>query len=129
MSNLRRSRNGAGQTFWTLAVPELHAPGGLEITTRSTAAGLDFSGELVPWNEFDAAMAAVRVDGKAAAPPPDVAALLTELDDLPNPARCLLTHNERELIDFCNRLGAALRSRFQPPEKDGLAEAMEGLMP
>ncbi|MDR3427782.1 hypothetical protein [Silvimonas sp.] len=35
-------------------------------------------------------------------------ALLQEVRELPNPKRNLLTHNERELIDLCNRLAAAL---------------------
>lgn len=61
--------------------------------------------------------------------PPDIAALLVEVEELPKIGRCLLTTNEALLIDFCNRLGAALRNRFQPPEKDGLAEAMKGVMP
>ncbi len=61
--------------------------------------------------------------------PVDVAALLAEVGALPDPQRCLMTHNEQALIDFCHRLGAALRSRLPSADSDGLAEAMKGLMP
>ena len=40
--------------------------------------------------------------------PQQVAALLQEVAELPDPQRSLLTHNERALIEFCGRLGAAL---------------------
>lgn len=43
-------------------------------------------------------------------PQHDVAALLAEADELPNPQKSLLTHNERELIELCQRLAAALRA-------------------
>lgn len=43
------------------------------------------------------------------APRPDIEALVRELAELPDPKRSLLSHNERELIDFCQRLGAALQ--------------------
>lgn len=42
-------------------------------------------------------------------PQHDVAALLAEADELPNPQKSMLTHNERALIEFCQRLAAALR--------------------
>lgn len=53
---------------------------------------------------------------------PNILALLKEADELPKTDRCLLTHNERELIEFCNRLAFALRwsasapSTFTPDE-------------
>ncbi|KAA0678099.1 hypothetical protein [Roseomonas genomospecies 6] len=62
---------------------------------------------------------------------PNIAALLKEADELPNPERSLLTHNERELIEFCNRLAFALRwvtSESREP-LDRPAKAAEGLMP
>lgn len=49
------------------------------------------------------------------------AALLKEADELPNPQTNLLTGNERLLIEFCQRLAAALRAsakRILELEKD-----------
>lgn len=43
-------------------------------------------------------------------PHPDIPALLAEADELPDPQKSLLTHNERVLIEFCQRLAAALRA-------------------
>lgn len=39
------------------------------------------------------------------------AALLREVRELPDPRRNLLNHNERELIQLCNRLGEALSAK------------------
>lgn len=39
----------------------------------------------------------------------DIPALLKEAAELPNPQRSILTHNERVLIEFCQRLAAALK--------------------
>ncbi|MBP2231795.1 hypothetical protein J2847_005114 [Azospirillum agricola] len=59
----------------------------------------------------------------------DVPALLAEVDGLPNPDRCLLSHNERELILFCRRLGEALRAEHDLAGWNRLGKAAEGLMP
>ncbi len=59
-------------------------------------------------------------------PHPDIPALLAEADELPDPQKSLLTHNERVLIEFCQRLAAALRPC---DHYDRLGEATKGLMP
>lgn len=61
-------------------------------------------------------------------PQHDVAALIAEVKALPNPDRCLLTHNEAELIRFCHRLGDALQ-HLAGTKQDGFEKATEGLMP
>ena len=38
----------------------------------------------------------------------NIDALIKEAAELPDPRRNLLSHNERELIGFCNRLASAL---------------------
>lgn len=48
----------------------------------------------------------------------DLAALLQEVDELPNPRRSLLTENEALLIDFCHRLAAPLRELVAPNDAD-----------
>ncbi|WP_406853529.1 hypothetical protein ABEG18_13230 [Alsobacter sp. KACC 23698] len=49
--------------------------------------------------------------------------LLKEAAELPNPKTNLLTHNERELIDFCQQLASALRASAAREAK--LTEALE----
>lgn len=48
-----------------------------------------------------------------------ILALIAEVDGLPDPNKNLLTHNERELIEFCQRLAVPLRTMT------GLIEALK----
>jgi hypothetical protein len=49
---------------------------------------------------------AMRAPGSAL----DLAALIREVDELPNPQRSLMSQNERVLIEFCHRLALPLRA-------------------
>lgn len=55
MSFKRIDTNNAGETIWTLLVPEEHCASGLEINTIATESGIRIGDQLISWGDLEKA--------------------------------------------------------------------------